>query len=56
MNRLTILFHTVSLQGCTACDYHWMSELEEVKGLDVGRVYRSPAKCHEFPGAIAEVQ
>ena len=51
MDRLTILFrtvHAINLQVRPACDYHWMSELDEVKGLDVGKVYRSPVKCHEF--------
>ena len=59
MDRLTILFrtvHAINLHGRPARDYHWLSELDEVKGLDVGKVYRSPVKCHEFADAIAEVQ
>ena len=42
MDRLTILFHTVhtiNLQGWPASDYCWMSELDEVKGLNIGKVY-----------------
>ena len=58
-DRLTILFHTVhaiNLQGWSASEYHWMSELDEVKGLNIGKVYWSSQKCQEFADAIAEVQ
>ena len=30
--------------------------MDEVKGLDTGKVYRSSEKYNEFSGAIAEVQ
>ena len=59
MDRLTIWFHTVhaiNLQGWPASDYCWMSELDEVKGLNIGKVYQSCQKCCEFADAIAEVQ
>ena len=59
MDRLTILFHTVhaiNLHAWPARDYKWISELDEVKGLHIGKVYHSSEKYNEFSGAIAEVQ
>ena len=59
LDRLTISFHTVhaiNLQGWPASDYCWMSEFDEVKGLNIGKVYWSSQKCHEFADAIAGVQ
>ena len=59
MDRLTILFrtvHAINLHARPARDYKWISELDEVKGLDTGKVYRSSEKYNEFSGAIAEVQ
>ena len=44
VDRLTILFctvHAINLQGWPASDYCWMSELDEVKGLDIGKIYQS---------------
>ena len=59
MDRLTILFHTlhaINLQGQLASDYCWMSELEEVKGLNTGKVYWRSQKGYAFADATAEVQ
>ena len=59
MDRLTILFltvHTINLQGWPASDYCWMSELDEVKGLNIGKVYQSSQKCCEFADATVEIQ
>ena len=33
-----------------------MSEVDEVKGLNIGKVYRSSCMYNEFSNAIAEVQ
>ena len=33
-----------------------MNELDVVKGLSIGKVYRNPKNCREFAAAIAEVQ
>ena len=59
MDRLRILFctvHAINLQGWPVSDYHWMSELDETKGLNIGTVYWRSQNCHEFADAIAEVQ
>ena len=59
MDRLKILFHTVyaiNLQGHPYSDYCWMNDLDAIKGLNIGKVYRSTEKCHDFTAAIAHVQ
>ena len=33
-----------------------MSEVDEVKGLNIGKVYRSSHMCNAFSNAIVEVQ
>ena len=51
MDRLTILFctvHAINLQGQPVSDYCWMSEVGEVKGLNIGKVYRSSHMYNEF--------
>ena len=58
MDWLTILFrnvYAINLHGHPACDYEWMNDLDVVRGLNIGKVYRTPGKAHEFAGAIAHV-
>lgn len=59
MDRLTLLFrtvHAINIQARPSLDYCWITELDEVKGLNVGTQYRNIPKCQEFASAIAEVQ
>ena len=59
IDRLKILFmnvYALNLQGRPARDYRWMTDLDVVKGLNVGNVYRTEVKCREFASAIAHVQ
>ena len=45
MDRLTILFHkrhAINLQGWPVSDCCWMSKLDEVNGLNIGKVYGAP--------------
>ena len=59
MDRLKIMFHTVytlNLHGRPASDYCWRNDLDVVKGLNIGKVYRNSKKCCEFRAAIAQVQ
>ena len=57
--KLSILFktvHAINVQGRPARDYLWLNELDESKGLDIGKRYTTNVnKCNEFATAIAEV-
>ena len=45
-----------NVQGQPARDYLWLNELDESKGLDIGKRYTTNVnKCNEFATAIAEV-
>ena len=59
MDRLSLLFrnvYAINLQGRPAGDYTWLNDLDVVKGLNIGKVYRTPGKAREFAAAIADVQ
>ena len=56
--RLAILFrtlHAINIQARPTTDYCWMTDLDEVKGLNVGGVYRNTSRAKEFTSVIAEV-
>ena len=58
--KLSIMFrnvHAINIRARPARDYIWMNQLDECKGLDIGKTYSSNVhKCYEFASAIAEVE
>ena len=59
LDRLTILFltvHAINIQARPSTDYCWLTDLDEVKGLNVGTSYQNHVQAKEFASAIADVQ
>jgi hypothetical protein len=57
--KLSLLFrnaHGIGKKCKPFSDYEWMGELDEKKGLNVGRNYRSDKQCRNFIAAIATVE
>lgn len=56
---LQILFrtcHSLAKHGRPFSDFVWQTDLDEAKGLDVGKTYRNEIQCREFTDAIAEIE
>ncbi|VDI54723.1 Hypothetical predicted protein [Mytilus galloprovincialis] len=59
MDKLSLLFrnaHALSLAGRPFSDFEWMSKLDQMKGLDVGKTYLNRKRAKEFTDCIAKVQ
>ena len=48
--------HAIAKKGRPYTDFRWMAALDQKKGLDVGRTYRSDKCCRDFVEDIAEVE
>ena len=58
LDRLTILFrtvHAINIQARSSTDYCWLTDLDEVKGLNVGMSYRNHVQARGFASAIADI-
>ncbi|KAJ8049651.1 hypothetical protein HOLleu_02489 [Holothuria leucospilota] len=59
MAKLDILFrnaHALAKRHRPFTDFVWMCQLDEIKGLEIGKTYRTDKKCREFVEAIGEVE
>ncbi len=58
-DRLSILFrnaHAIAMNSRPFRDFIWQAELDERKGLIVGKTYRNDKQCKQFVKAIAYVE
>ncbi|XP_013387851.1 zinc finger protein 862 [Lingula anatina] len=58
-DRLSILFrnaHAIAMHSCSFKQFVWLADLDEEKGLTVGKTYRNDKQCKIFIKAIAEVE
>ena len=59
VNRLKHLFrnaHALAKKGRPYADYEWMCNLDEAKGVDIGKTYRNRKVAAVFVECIAEVE
>jgi hypothetical protein len=57
--RLSHLFrtaHALAVKSRPFTDFIWQCKLDELKGVDIGKTYRTDKKCKEFIDSIAEVE
>ena len=55
IQKLFRTVHAINMKARLNCDYIWLSELDEAKGLELGEKCCISYACTEFASAIADV-
>ena len=56
MDKLFRTAHAIAKKGRPFTDYVWMCDLDEMKGIDIGKTYRNHTQVRCFVAHIAAVE